>query len=193
MMNSKLNTKKIILASKSPRRQQLLKDIGIDFELRLKEIDESYPMHLKEHEIALYIAQKKAEAFKSEIKIDELLITADTIVCLGNEVLGKPTDYNDAVNMLKKLSGKMHKVITGIFLVSLQQTKCFFVITNVYFKPLSLEEIQFYIDRFKPYDKAGAYGIQEWLGYIGVEKIEGSYFNVMGLPVKEVYEAILNF
>ncbi len=193
MINKFLATKKIILASKSPRRQQLLKDIGIHFELRTKDIDESYPDHLQENEVALYISQKKADAFKNDLKEDELLITADTIVCLDKDVLGKPLDYNDAVNMLNKLSGKMHKVITGVSLVSINKTESFSVTTNVYFKSLSAEEIIYYLGHFKPYDKAGSYGIQEWIGYIGVEKIEGSYYNVMGLPIKEVYEAIVKF
>lgn len=184
---------KIVLASKSPRRQQLLNDIGIKFEIRARDVDESYPAHLKEQEIALYIAQQKANAFKNELKPEELLLTADTIVCLGNKVLGKPIDYNDAFEMLSMLSGNVHKVVTAVSLTSTQKERIFAVSTLVYFKVLSPEEITYYLDHFKPYDKAGAYGIQEWIGYIGIEKIEGSYFNVMGLPVKEVYEALLNF
>jgi septum formation protein len=193
MINYFLHNKKIILASKSPRRQQLLTDIGIDYELKTKEVDESFPDYLKEQEIAIYIAEKKANAFKDELRTEEILLTADTIVCLGNEVLGKPTDYDDAVAMLGKLSGKMHKVITGVTLASIDKTISFSVTTLVYFKSLSAEEITFYLHHFKPYDKAGAYGIQEWIGYIGVERIEGSYFNVMGLPIMEVYEAIKEF
>lgn len=190
MQNPFLPKKKIILASKSPRRQQLLKEVGIDFELRTKDVDESYPEHLKEEAIALHIANKKAEAFKNELKSNEILLTADTIVCIGDEVLGKPSNYDDAVVILNKLSAKMHKVITGVSFVSLEKTLSFSVTTFVYFKPLSEKEITYYLEQYKPYDKAGAYGIQEWIGYIGVEKIEGSYFNVMGLPIKEVYDTI---
>jgi septum formation protein len=193
MMDIHLPQIKIILASKSPRRQQLLKETGLSYELRIKEVDESYPCHLKEEEIALFIAEKKANEFKKDMQENELLITADTIVCLDHEVLGKPIDVQDAISILSKLSGKMHKVITGVSLASKAKTKSFAITTKVYFKPLTIEEITSYVKHYQPFDKAGAYGIQEWIGYIGIEKIEGSYFNVMGLPVKEVYEEIMNW
>ena len=184
---------KIILASKSPRRQFLLKELGLDFEVRTKDIDESFPSSLKGQDIALYVCRKKATAFSRSLKENELLITADTIVCIGNSVLNKPSDEKDAAEMLKILSGKMHVVFTAVCLKTTKKEKLFFAGTNVYFKPLGKEEIDYYIKNFNPFDKAGAYGAQEWIGYIGIEKIEGSYFNVMGLPVKELYEELLKF
>ena len=183
----------LILASKSPRRQYLMKELGLDFEVHTKEVDESFPENLKAQEIPLYLCQKKADAFDQELTDNTIVITADTIVWIDNQVLNKPENFDDAVRMLKLLSGKKHEVYTGVCLKSKHKTKTFYALTNVYFKELSQEEIEYYINNFNPYDKAGAYGAQEWIGYIAVEKIEGSYFNVMGLPVRELYEELLEF
>jgi septum formation protein len=189
-----LLNKKIILASGSPRRQFLLKDLGLNFEVKTKEIEEVYPESLKGKDVALYLAELKANAFaESEIPDETILITADTIVCLDDVILGKPVDYKDAKRMLEQLSGKKHDVISGVCLRSTEKTKCFYAITEVYFKNLNEKEIHHYIEQYKPYDKAGAYGIQEWIGYVGIEKIEGSFYNVMGLPIQRLYEELLRF
>jgi septum formation protein len=182
-----------ILASKSPRRQQLLHSLGIPFEVMVKDTDEIYPEGLDRNEIPVYLAKLKAEAFLPELKERDLLITADTIVFLGNVVLGKPVDQQDAKHMLERLSGKEHQVISGVCLTSVQREVAFFSVSNVRFKQLSANEIDFYISCFKPFDKAGAYGIQEWIGYIGITHIEGSFYNVMGLPVQRLYEEIMRF
>ena len=200
MLKEKLSNYNIILASKSPRRQFLLKELGLDFEIRTKEVDESFPKKLKGKQIALYLCKKKAEAFKHELKSNDLLITADTIVLINNQVLNKPADYKDAVRMLKLLSGKKHTVYTGVCLAVYSpfeggkgdvRFRTFVNETKVYFKKLTDKEIDFYVRNYKPYDKAGAYGAQEWIGYVAVKKIIGSYFNVMGLPVKELYEELM--
>ncbi|MBI4947930.1 MAG: septum formation protein Maf [Bacteroidetes bacterium] len=200
MLKDKLNKYNIILASKSPRRQFLLKELGLDFQIKTKDTDESFPKKLKGKQIALYLSKKKAHAFKDELKPNDLLITADTIVWIGNKVLNKPANYNEAVKMLQLLSGKTHTVYTGVCITSPLRpsplgeglgVRSFVVSTKVFFKKLTNKEIHFYITNYKPYDKAGAYGAQEWIGYVGVEKIIGSYFNVMGLPVKELYEELL--
>lgn len=183
----------ILLASKSPRRQYLLKELGLDYTLVTKEVDESFPEHLKAAEIPLYLCEKKAAAFEAELQDNNLLITADTIVWIEGKVLNKPADKQEATEMLQLLSGKMHQVYTGVCLKSKTKMKSFYAVTNVYFKTLTPQEIAYYIDNYKPYDKAGSYGAQEWMGYIGVERIEGTYFNVMGLPVKELYEELCAF
>jgi septum formation protein len=183
----------IILASQSPRRQQLLKELGIDFETRIKDVNEDFPHKLRREEIPLHLCEKKSDAFAEELKDGELLITADTIVWAQNEVLNKPKDHEDAVKMLSMLSGKMHEVLTGVCLRSADKKHSFYVSTDVYFKQLEQEEIEYYVTNYKPFDKAGAYGVQEWIGYIGIEKIHGSYYNVMGLPVKELYDALKVF
>ena len=193
MKFEELNNYHFILASKSPRRQFLIKDLGLNFEIATKEVDESFPSELKAEQISLYLCEKKAMAFDEELNDNTIVITADTIVWIDNQVLNKPENYDDAVRMLKLLSGKMHKVYTGVCLKSKHKIKSFYAVTNVSFKTLSDYEIEYYIRNFHPYDKAGAYGAQEWIGYIAVEKIEGSYFNVMGLPVKELYEELLKF
>ena|ERR1035438_3051830 len=192
MLKDKLKNHTIILASKSPRRQFLLKELGLDFEIRTKDIDESFPKKLKGKQIVLYLCKKKAEAFKNELKPNDLLITADTIVWINNKVLNKPADYKEAVKMLQLLSGKTHTVYTGVCICTSKKTKIFVVSTKVFFKKLTNKEIHFYVTNYQPYDKAGAYGAQEWIGYVAVEKIIGSYFNVMGLPVKELYENLIN-
>lgn len=193
MLLKDFNKYKIILASKSPRRQYLLKELGLDFEVRTKDVDESFPSELKAQEIPLYLCQKKADAFREELSDNTIVITADTIVWVEGQVLNKPENYEDAVRMLRLLSGKMHEVFTGVCLRSKHKTKSFYAVTKVYFKTLSQEEIEFYINNYQPYDKAGAYGAQEFIGYIAIDKIEGTYFNVMGLPLKELYENLLGF
>jgi len=184
----------IILASNSPRRKELLGGLGIDFEVRIIEgIDESYPADLPTAEVAEYISHKKAAPYLSQMAADELVITADTIVVLGTQVMGKPHDEADACRMLRALSGQTHQVITGVTLTTLQRQQSFSVTTDVTFKPLTDAEIHHYVTHYRPFDKAGAYGIQEWIGYIGVTSLRGSYFNVMGLPVQRIYEALKDF
>ncbi len=194
MINRRLNGRKIVLASQSLRRQYLLKELGLDFEIMETHVKEEYPQGLAPEEIAVYLARLKADAFDvSRLDSMTLIITADTIVSLGDEILGKPSGYHEAVTMLQKLSGRRHEVITAVCLKSAKKEHVFFVRSSVYFKDLTLEEIEYYIDNFQPFDKAGGYGVQEWIGYIGISRIEGSFFNVMGLPVKELYEQILLF
>lgn len=179
----------IILASKSPRRQEILTQMGITFVVKVQDVEESFPPHLSPEEVAVYISEKKAKAFMSELG-DELLISSDTIVCLGNEIIGKPKDTDDAFQILSKLSGKMHKVITAVSFLQNKQIDSFFDTTEVYFRELSSAEIHYYIKNYQPFDKAGAYGIQEWIGYVGIEKIIGSYTNVMGLPSELLYKKL---
>lgn len=185
----------IILASQSPRRQQLLNDLGIEFEVLVKpEIEESFPDNLSLTEIPIYLAKHKATAYQHELSHDNVLvITADTIVCCDTKVLGKPADYHQAVEMLQNLSGKAHEVITGVAITTQKKQHTFYASTKVFFKDLTPQEIEYYVTNYKPYDKAGAYGIQEWIGLTAIEKIEGSYFNVMGLPVQKLYTELLNF
>lgn len=180
----------VILASKSPRRQELLQQMDIDFRVVLKEVDESFPSDLQPGEVALYIARKKAEAFDESVEDNEIVITADTIVTIDGIILGKPEDEEDAVRMLKLLSGKKHEVITGVAFLHKHEIRSFSDSTTVYFKELSEEEMRFYIQTYKPFDKAGAYGIQEWIGHSAIEKIEGSYNNVVGLPTFRVYQEL---
>ena len=185
---------KIILASASPRRKELLAGLDFDFEVRLLPgIDESYPDDLPTTKISEYIAREKAAAYTGEIGDGELLLTADTIVVVDDEVLGKPSDEDDARRMLHMISGRTHQVITGVCLATRDETRSFSVETDVTFKTLSDNEIDYYIKQYRPFDKAGAYGIQEWIGYVGVESIRGSYFNVMGLPVQRIYNEIKKF
>lgn len=182
---------KIILASNSPRRKELLAGIDVQFEVRvIQDIDESYPADLPTKDIAGYISHKKAAVYQQQMAPDELIITADTIVVLGNEVMGKPHDEADARRMLRELSGQTHQVITGVTLTTIQKQVTFSVETDVTFKQLSDSEIDYYVSHYKPFDKAGAYGIQEWIGHIGVTGLQGSYFNVMGLPVQRIYEVL---
>ena len=189
-----MNTYKIILASNSPRRKELLAGIDVPFEVRVMEgIDESYPDTLPIQDIAEYIAKKKATAYRETMASDELVITADTIVVLGSKVMGKPHDANEASSMLRQLSGQTHQVITGVTLTTKERQMSFSVETDVTFKNLSDEEIDYYVTHYRPFDKAGAYGIQEWIGHIGVTGMSGSYFNVMGLPVQRIYEALKTF
>lgn len=183
----------VVLASNSPRRRELLAGLDLDFEVKvLPNIKEDYPRDLPVVEIAQYIAEEKAMAYLDVMKPDELLITADTVVIVGNEVLGKPVDALDARRMLKTLSGRKHQVITGVCLATNSRRKSFSVSTDVAFKQLSDEEIDYYVENYRPFDKAGAYGIQEWIGYVGVTGLEGSYFNVMGLPVQRIYTELMD-
>jgi septum formation protein len=182
-----------ILASKSPRRQELLKSLGIEFVVITSEVEENYPDILTKEEIPVFLAELKAKHFKNQLKENDLLITADTIVWLNGEVIGKPENKNEAVKTLQKLSAQEHQVISGVCLTSIHKQKSFFSISNVRFKELSLSEIEYYVSEFNPIDKAGAYGIQEWIGYIGITHIEGSFYNVMGLPVQQLYSEIQNF
>ncbi|MBR1548841.1 MAG: septum formation protein Maf [Prevotella sp.] len=185
---------RIILASNSPRRKELLAGLDVDFEVRLVDgIDESYPDELPTQEIAAYISQKKAQAYLSTMAADELVITADTVVILGQQVMGKPRSAADACHMLRLLSGYTHQVITGVTLTTKERATTFSVTTDVTFRELSDEEISYYVDKYRPFDKAGAYGIQEWIGYVEVTALNGSYFNVMGLPVQRIYEALQTF
>ncbi|MCG9792651.1 Maf-like protein [Flavobacterium algicola] len=188
MHNSNLKKYKLILASGSPRRQQFFKDLELDFEIRLKEIEEIFPPELKAGEITNYLAQLKASAFDGTLKDDEILVTSDTIVWHNNVALGKPKDKEDAFRILKSLSNATHEVITSVCFKSNQKTHLICEKTKVTFNTLSDEAILYYIEKFKPFDKAGSYGIQEWIGFIGVSKIEGSYANVMGMPVDKVYQ-----
>jgi septum formation protein len=185
---------KIILASNSPRRKELLAGIDVQFQVRvIQDIDESYPADLPTKDIAEYISHKKAAVYQQQMAPDELIITADTIVVLGNEVMGKPHDEADARRMLRELSGRTHQVITGVTLTTIDKQTSFSVETDVTFKQLTDSEIDYYVSQYKPFDKAGAYGIQEWIGHIGVTGLRGSYFNVMGLPVQRIYEALSHF
>lgn len=186
----------IILASKSPRRSQLLGEIGVKFSVEIKEeVEEVYPDDLPQGDIAVFLSELKSRPFKEDVKKDasKIVITSDTIVCAEGKVLGKPKDTEDAVNMLQLLSNKKHQVISGVTILSKDKTLSFSVSTDVYFKELSKNEIDYYIHNYKPFDKAGAYGIQEWIGMVGIEKIEGSYFNVVGLPVQRLYEELRKF
>jgi septum formation protein len=179
---------KIILASGSPRRQQFFKDLDIDFEIRLKEIDEVFPDSLKGLEITDYLAELKAKAFDGEIQPNEMIVTSDTLVWLNNKALGKPKDYDDAFQILKSLSNQTHEVITSVCFKTISKTDIINEITKVTFTELSDDAIRYYLDNYKPFDKAGAYGIQEWIGLVGISKIEGSYTNVVGLPTEKVYK-----
>ncbi|WP_311560907.1 Maf-like protein [Prevotella bivia] len=184
----------IVLASNSPRRRELLAGLGIEFEVRvLPDIDESYPADLPVMQIAEYIAHEKASAYLLTMKDNDLVITADTVVIIGNEVLGKPKDEEDAKRMLRLISGKTHQVVTGVCLTTTKQQRHFSVSTDVTFKDLPENEINYYITKYKPFDKAGAYGIQEWIGYVGVTSLNGSYFNVMGLPVQKLWEELKKY
>jgi septum formation protein len=193
MIIDSLNKYRIILASRSPRRQQLLKELGLRFDIVTKEYTEVYPDGLNGEEIARYVAREKALSFKNEISDDEIVITADTIVWCDNKVLGKPVDYEDAIRILKEISGNTHEVITGVCLLSSSKERTFSVSTKVTFETLTEEDIRYYIDKFKPFDKAGAYGIQEWIGLVACSHIEGSYFNVVGLPVQRLYKELQQF
>ena len=190
-MLSNLNDFDIVLASGSPRRRELLDGLGINFRVAcLSDIDETYPSDLPANMVAEYLSKKKAEAYRKSLTDKQLIITADTVVITDRKILGKPTDAADASQMLKVLSGAVHQVVTGVTVMSAAKTVSFSATTNVRFATLSDEEIDYYISHYRPFDKAGAYGIQEWIGYIAVEGIDGSYFNVMGLPIQKLYTVL---
>ncbi|NDV46966.1 septum formation protein Maf [Paludibacter sp. 221] len=190
-MLSHLDKFRIILGSQSPRRQELLKGLNIDFEVKTIDVEETYPHGLSGAEIPCYLAEKKANAHP--LDDNTLLITADTIVWLDGEVLGKPANKEEAISMLSSLSGKMHEVITGVCITTKKRRKTFSVMSEVTFAKLTEDEISYYVENYRPYDKAGAYGVQEWIGYVGVEHIEGSYYNIMGLPVQRFYTELKNW
>ncbi len=194
MLQDKLEKYDIILSSASPRRKQLLEELGIKFTIKTKSVEENFPANYPVEKVAEYLSELKADAFDiSEMKPNTLIITADTIVALEDTILGKPSNYEDAKKMLVSLSGKKHNVITGVTLRMLNKTHSFSANTVVYFSNLTDAEIDYYITNYKPFDKAGAYGIQEWIGHVAIKKIEGSYFNVMGLPTHKLYEELLWF
>jgi len=193
ILNDDLKKFRIILASGSPRRKQLLEELGIGFEVVKREYPETFPGNLKEKEIAEYLAREKANLFKNVVSGNEIIITADTIVWCNGRVLGKPSGKEEAIEMIWILSGNTHEVITGVTLLSQFQERTFSETTKVTFGSLTSEEITFYIENFRPYDKAGAYGIQEWIGLAACTRIEGSYFNVVGLPVQRLYRELLDF
>lgn len=188
-----LKDKKIILGSKSPRRQDLLKGLDIEFEIRTKDVEESYPDYLANEDVPLYLAEKKAHAFIDELQPNEIVITSDTIVILNDMILEKPGNRDEAIGMVQSLSDRVHTVVTGVCIESSVKKESFICKTRVEFEDLSPEEIEFYIDKYKPYDKAGSYGVQEWIGYVGIKKLTGSYFNVMGLPVHMLYQKLKKF
>ena len=193
-MIEKLHQKQIILASNSPRRKELLSSLKIPFQVVVRNTDEFVTESISAEETAKFLAVKKASFYNDITNVENtILITADTIVFVDKKILGKPASYNDAFNMLRSLSGRPHKVITGTAITSAKKQVVFDAVTTVYFKKLSDEEIDFYITNFKPFDKAGAYGIQEWIGMIGITRIEGSYFNVVGLPVQKLYSELIKF
>jgi len=194
MLHQKFEHLRLILASKSPRRQMLLKGLDIPFKVvTLPDIDESFPSDLKENKIAEYLSQQKAESYRKLLDEKTIVITADTIVWFNNQVLNKPSDRGNAIHMLQTLSNQMHIVYTGVSITSFNKQKTFCSETKVWFRELKHTDIEYYVDQYKPYDKAGAYGAQEWIGYVAIKRIEGSYFNVMGLPVQQLYFELEQF
>jgi len=193
MLSELLKHKTLILGSKSPRRKELLEGLGLTFETRVKEVEETFSIDIDQYKVAEFLANKKANAFTNDLTKEDIIITSDTIVLCDGEILGKPNDAKDAFEMLTKLSGKSHQVITGVCLKSIEKTITFSDTTKVWFKSLTSDEINFYIKTYQPFDKAVSYGIQEWIGYVGIEKIEGTYFNVMGLPVNLLYKRLYDF
>ncbi|CAM4245736.1 Maf-like protein [Flavobacterium terrigena] len=191
MLNEKFKNHRIILASGSPRRQQFLKELDVDFEIQLKDIEEIYPEHLQAEEITNFLAKLKASAFTLDLDDNDILITSDTIVWLNNKALGKPKDYDDAFEMLTEMSGTTHKVITSVCIKTTIKEIVFYDETLVTFTALSSDEIKYYLNNYKPFDKAGSYGIQEWIGLVAIEKIEGSYANVVGLPTHRLYQELM--
>ncbi len=193
MLKEKLNKINIILASGSPRRQQFFKEMDLHYTIRLKEIEEIYPEYLQAEEITNFLAELKASAFENELKENDVLVTSDTIVWLNGKALGKPKDYDDAFQMLQQLANQTHEVITSVCLKSIDKTEVFHCVTKVTFANLSDEAIKYYLDNYQPFDKAGSYGIQDWIGLIGISKIEGSYTNVVGLPTEMLFQKLMNY
>ena len=193
MLKDKLNKINIILASGSPRRQQFFKEMDLHYTIRLKEIEEIYPEHLQAEEITNFLAELKASTFENELKENDVLVTSDTIVWLNGKALGKPKDYDDAFQMLQQLANQTHEVITSVCLKSIEKTEVFHCVTKVTFANLSDEAIRYYLDNYQPFDKAGSYGIQDWIGLVGISKIEGSYTNVVGLPTEMLFQKLMNY
>src|SRR5690606_2023136 len=192
-MIENIKSRRIILASKSPRRNELLKGLGLEFLTKTKDVEENFPDAMDPFAVPRYLAEKKAMAFREDLQEEDLLIAADTVVIVDGEILNKPADEGDALLMLQKLSGNVHQVITGVCMMDRQKTVVFEDQTEVHFKALEEEELLGYIKRFQPFDKAGAYGVQEWIGYVAVYKMVGSFYNVMGLPVHRIYEELKNW
>ncbi|MEW5675816.1 Maf-like protein [Flavobacterium enshiense] len=193
MLREKLKGYSVILASGSPRRQQFFKELDLDFEIRLKEVEEIYDETLEAEAITNYLAELKANAFTEELSEKDILVTSDTIVWHEGKALGKPKDYQDAFQMIASLSGKTHEVITSVCIRTKSKTDTFYEVTKVTFNVLRDDEIRYYLDHYKPFDKAGSYGIQEWIGLVAIARIDGSYANVVGLPVDKVYQHLLTF
>lgn len=193
MLKEKLNKINIILASGSPRRQQFFKEMDLHYTIRLKEIEEIYPEYLKGAEITNFLAELKANAFENELEENDVLVTSDTIVWLNGKALGKPRDYDDAFKMLQQLANQTHEVITSVCLKSIDKTEVFHCVTKVTFADLSEEAIRYYLDNYQPFDKAGSYGIQDWIGLIGISNIEGSYTNVVGLPTEMLFHKLMQY
>ena len=193
MLKEKLNKINIILASGSPRRQQFFKEMDLHYTIRLKEIEEIYPEHLQAEEITNFLAELKASAFENDLKENDVLVTSDTIVWLNGKALGKPKDYDDAFQMLQQLANQTHEVITSVCLKSIDKTDVFHCVTKVTFANLSDEAIRYYLDNYQAFDKAGSYGIQDWIGLVGISKIEGSYTNVVGLPTEMLFQKLMNY
>ncbi len=194
LLHDTLKSYRLILASQSPRRRQLLSDCGLEYELAERyEVEEVFPATMEADEVPVYLSRLKSDGYPKALAENEILLTADTVVIVDNEILGKPTDEAEARAMLARLSGRAHRVTTGVTLRSSARTESFAVQSDVYFRTLTEEEISYYVERFRPMDKAGSYGIQEWIGYVGIERIDGSFYNVMGLPVQRVYSALAEF
>jgi septum formation protein len=193
MLKEKLNKINIILASGSPRRQQFFNEMDLHYTIRLKEIEEIYPEHLQAEEITNFLAELKASAFENDLKENDVLVTSDTIVWLNGKALGKPKDYEDAFKMLQQLANQTHEVITSVCLKSIDKSDVFHCVTKVTFANLSDEAIRYYLDNYQPFDKAGSYGIQDWIGLVGISKIEGSYTNVVGLPTEMLFQKLMNY
>jgi len=192
-LSNKLSNYSIILGSQSPRRKELFAGLNLPFRVEVREIDENFPEEISAFEVPEFLSIQKAIPFKNDFKKNDLLITSDTIVLIDNKILGKPVDYKHAFEMLQLLSGRKHMVITGVCITTTDKQVTFSDRTDVFFKSLSADEIDYYLTHYQPYDKAGSYGVQEWIGYVAIEKIDGSYFNVMGLPVQRLYEELLKF
>lgn len=184
---------KLVLASQSPRRRELLKGLDVEFTTCSVDADESFPAELKGADAVQYICKAKADAYKPQLNENTIAITADTVVILDNKIIGKPKSYEEAFSMIRSLSGRVHEVITAVCIFSKEKCEEFYASTEVHFSEITDEEIEYYINKYKPFDKAGSYGVQEWIGYIGIEKIVGSYFNVMGLPIKRLYDELKTF
>jgi septum formation protein len=193
ILSDRLKPYQVVLVSQSPRRRELLKGLEIDFTATSVDADESYPSHLQGEQVPCYITQAKADAYKALLNENTLAITADTVVSINGQILGKPADKAEAMAMLRTLSGNKHEVITAVCIFTKNTERLFYAVSEVYFKPLTNQEIEHYIDTYQPFDKAGSYGVQEWIGYIGIEKIVGSYYNVMGLPIQRLYQELTLF